>query len=246
MPVRSAFLQSSLIPHRPSASWPYYHLPPLTQSGIIHGFMMRSSHGIVADPEERQRFIHALGASSAVIMRQVHGDAVHLVKDGEKPVAGDGLLLVEKDVIGIIKTADCVPVILYDAGCPMAAIVHAGWRGTVRRIAEKAIDRMIELGAERARMGALIGPGIGPCCYRVGPEVIEEFLGAGFSDRVFTKKEEGFFLDLKAANREAIEGKGIGDIDDIGLCTSCRQDLFFSARNDEHAGRLANFVLLKG
>jgi YfiH family protein len=228
------------------AGWSCYHLPKVTQSGILHGFMTRSSNDIITDPTERQRFVASLDASSVIIMQQEHGDVVHPVGSGERPAAGDGLILMEKGVVGVIKTADCLPVILYDPGRPMAAIVHAGWRGTARRITEKAITRMIALGAERARMGALIGPGIGPCCYRVGPEVIEDFLKAGFDNQVFVKKEEGFFLDLKAANRAMIEREGIGAIDDIRLCTSCRQDLFFSARNDKQAGRLVNFVLLNG
>ena len=91
----------------------------------------------------------------------------------------------------------------------------------------------------------MVGPGIGPCCYRVGREVIDTFLRAGFTAEVYAERDGQFFLDLKAANREMIRAQGIETIDDIGLCTSCRQDLFFSARNDEKAGRLVNFLLLK-
>jgi polyphenol oxidase len=243
MAIQPSFLQSSISNHQ--IPWSYYYVPRVERSGIIHGFMTRSSNDIIADPSERQRFAEALKATSVVVMQQVHGDEVHLVRDGERPEAGDGVILLEKGVVGIIKTADCLPVILYEPDHPMVAIVHAGWRGTVRRITEKAIKGMVELGAQRDKMGAMIGPGIGPCCYRVGPEVIVDFRRAGFSERIFSKKDEEFFLDLKAANREMIEAEGVGQIDDIGLCTSCRQDLFFSARNDKQAGRLVNFVLLK-
>jgi polyphenol oxidase len=239
------FLQSSISNHPSSASWSYYYLPRVDQSGMVHGFMTRSSGGIIASQSERERFVEALGAASAIVLQQLHGTDMHAIRDGERPVIGDGLVLMEKGVVGIIKTADCLPVILYDPSFPMAAIVHAGWRGTVQGITGKAIDLMVGLGADRGRMGAILGPGIGRCCYRVGPEVIADFRHAGFSDRNFTKVDKAFFLDLKAANREMIEAEGVNRIDDIGLCTSCRQDLFFSARNDKQAGRLVNFVLLK-
>jgi len=225
--------------------WSHFSLPRVGGLGIIHGFMTRSSNDIIEDPASRLRFTDAFGASSAIIMRQEHGNQVHLIKDGERPSAGDGIILLEKGVMAIIKTADCLPVILYDPGFPMAAIVHAGWRGTAARITEKALERMVALGAKTSRIGAIVGPGIGPCCYRVGPEVIADFHRAGFTDRVFTERDGLFFLDLKAANREMILARGIATIDDLGLCTSCRQDLFFSARSDKHAGRLVNFLLLK-
>jgi polyphenol oxidase len=245
MPAVMTFLDSPVIDRQSSTAWSRYHLPEIEQAGIVHGFMTRSSDGIIINPAERRRFVQALGASDSIIMQQEHGDEVHVVQNGERPAVGDGLLLIEKRVVGVIKTADCLPVILYDPAVPMAAIVHAGWRGTVRRITEKALRHMVALGAKPERMGAIIGPGIGPCCYQVGVEVVADFQRSGFGEHLFTERGGGLFLDLKRANRDMVEAEGIARIDDVGLCTSCRQDLFFSARNDKKAGRLVNFVVLK-
>jgi hypothetical protein len=180
-----------------------------------------------------------------VIMEQEHGDTVHVVEKGERPGKGDGLVMLERGVIGAIKTADCLPVILYAADLPVAAIVHAGWRGTAKRIAQKAARAMIARGAGRNEIGVLIGPGIGPCCYEVGEDVVSEFRRAGFSEEVSARRGGSTFLDLKKANREMIERERIDDVKDTGLCTSCRQDLFFSARRTKDAGRQISFVLLR-
>jgi polyphenol oxidase len=225
--------------------WSYYCLPHLEEIGIVHGFMTKSSDSIITDERQRQEFMNMFSATAVIVMQQQHGEKVHPIENGERPLVGDGLLLMEKGAIGVIKTADCLPVILFDSERPMAAIVHAGWRGTARKITEKALQRMLALGAKRDGIEAIIGPGIGPCCYEVGAEVVAEFRKADFEEDVFTKRGVSVFLDLKKANRELIEGKGIREIHDVNLCTACRQDLFFSARRDVHAGRQVNFVQIK-
>lgn len=226
--------------------WSYYHFPSLTRAGVVHGFMTKSSDPIINDPQQRQEFIRVIGGTAIIIMQQEHGDSVHLIEKGERPGAGDGLVLLEKGVAGVIKTADCLPVILYDVDYPVAAVVHAGWRGTVQKIARKAAGMMIGMGVPPARINALIGPGIGPCCYNVGEDVVSAFQQEGFSARIFEKRGSSTFLDLRRANRELLENEGIGTIYNMNLCTSCRQDLFFSARRDSHKGRQISFVLLKG
>jgi polyphenol oxidase len=216
---------------------PYYHSPSLTNAGIIHGFMTRQSDVLLRDEEVRRSFGQALSGTGFIVMDQVHGDEVHVVSAGERPGRGDGLIIGERGIVGVIKTADCLPVILYDLAVPLVAVIHAGWRGTAARITQKAIARMKRLGARIESMGALIGPGIGPCCYNVGNDVVVSFQNAGFSEGVFKERGGSLFLDLKQANREIVEQEGIVAIHDIGLCTSCRQDLFFSARRNGQAGR---------
>ena len=95
-------------------------------------------------------------------------------------------------------------------------------------------------------IGALIGPGIGPCCYNVGEDVVAAFRAAGISDEVFARRGRLTFLDLKKANRQILIREGVHEIDDANLCTSCGRALFFSARRDAQAGRQIKFVLIKG
>jgi len=226
--------------------WSYYHLPEMEGAGIVHGFMTRSSGAVLDDPVLLKSLLAAFSATEAVVMNQEHGDMVHLVAGGRRPRAGDGLVVTEPGVMGVIKTADCLPIMLCGPQHPAAAIVHAGWRGTARKIVQRAIETMTGLGVGRADMVALIGPGIGPCCYHVGEDVISAFEEAGLADGVFERREGATFLDLKEANRRLLLREGIDRIFDARLCTSCRGDLFFSARRDKQGGRQMNFVLLNG
>ncbi len=155
------------------------------------------------------------------------------------------MIVVEKGVIGVIKTADCLPVIFYAPDYAVAGIVHAGWRGTKAKITLRALRRMTAMGVKPDSLGVFIGPGIGPCCYEVREDVVSAFSDAGFGEDVFERRGVSTFLDLKKANRRLVEAEGVREIGDVGLCTACRPDLFFSARRDTHKGRQISFVLLK-
>jgi hypothetical protein len=227
-----------------AGNWHYYHAPALTEAGLLHGFCTKSSSALAHDHRGREDFTAALALTRSVIMDQVHGDEVHIIQQGETPEKGDGLILVERGVAAIIKTADCLPIILFDSSVSLAAIVHAGWKGTVARIAARAVDGMVSLGAKRERIEAVIGPGIGPCCYEIKDDVGHIFREAGFSPHMYERGEGAVVLDLKGVNREILQAAGIELVYDLGLCTSCRQDLFFSARKNGTAGRQINFIAL--
>ncbi|MGD0229002.1 MAG: polyphenol oxidase family protein [Syntrophorhabdales bacterium] len=226
--------------------WSYFHFPALRDAGIIHGFMTRTSDGILRDAGPRDAFIAALSASGMIVLDQEHKDVVHVITAGERPRRGDGLVLLAAGLIGVVKTADCLPVILSAPDYPACAIVHAGWRGTALKIARKAVRALAAFGVRPDAIGALIGPGIGPCCYNVGEDVVAAFREAGFSDDVFMQRDGAVFLDLRKANRHLLVGEGVRDIHDVDLCTSCRGDLFHSARRDAGRGRQINFVQVRG
>ena len=105
---------------------------------------------------------------------------------------------------------------------------------------------MAAMGLKPENMGALIGPGIGPCCYKVQEDVAGVFRAAGFGDPVVQRREDSLFLDLKEANIQMLKVEGVKEIYDVGLCTFCREDLFYSARRDKGRGRQINFVLMRG
>lgn len=146
-----------------------------------------------------------------------------------------------------VRTADCIPILLYDPVNHAAASVHSGWRGTVMRIAQKSIVRMsIEYGTDAADLVALIGPGICPDCFQVGEEVAVEFRKAGFDmERIWSfrgPKTEGdirggHHIDLFEACRLTMLECGIREenIQLHTLCTYERTDLFYSARKEGSA-----------
>ena len=123
----------------------------------------------------------------------------------------------EEGLALLVLVADCVPVALAAPG--RVAILHCGWRGLAAGIVERALASFAESPA------AAIGPGIGGCCYEVGPDVLVHF-------RDLEGVAEGPMLDLKAVARRKLEACGVGRIEDVDLCTSCRPDLFFSHRRD--------------
>jgi len=130
----------------------------------------------------------------------------------------DGHLTRRPDLGLLVLVADCLPVAL--ATREQVAMLHCGWRGLAGGIVEKAVARFADPPA------AAIGPGIGGCCYEVGPEVLDAF--ADLDDVA-----RGRMLDLKAVARRRLEAAGVEEIDDVGLCTSCDEELFFSHRRDD-------------
>ena len=195
---------------------------------------------------ERRRFLDAFSLKDLAILTQEHGDTVHVVQGSVRPETGDALVVLDKGVAAVVKTADCLPVILADPAVPVAAIVHAGWRGTAKRIVAAAIRRMEGLGAEPKRIVALMGPAIGVCCYEVREDVRDVFVKAGFSGGVIRRTPGGALsLDLKAANRETLMKEGIERIYDAALCTFCSDGLFHSFRKGEQSRRQINFVSLR-
>jgi polyphenol oxidase len=227
-------------------NWSYYYLPELEAKGILHGFFTKESplHTFVG--RDRTAFLETFSLQDLIIMDQEHGDEIHVVKNGERPEKGDGIILLERNVAAIIKTADCLSVIIVEPDYPMAVIVHAGWRGTAQKITQKAVAKMVMLGARREKIFALLSPSIRSCCYEVGQEVRHIFQKEGFSESVFKRKNNSYNLDLREANTELLTSESIDRVYDTGLCTFCRNDMFASYRRGERSNRQINFVSLKG
>lgn len=225
--------------------WEYYHLPELTAAGIVHGFFTRKSPSSTFRGDEREAFLDIFSLDEVVVMDQEHGREIHVVGNGDRPASGDGILLYKPGIAGVIKTADCLCVILVDPGFPMAAIVHAGWRGTLKKITSKALGMMTERGAAKQRIVALMGPSIRGCCYEVGGEVREAFLAEGFPETVFSERNGSLYLDLKNANARLLTDEGVETIRDTGLCTCCSGNDFASYRKGARNARQVNFVAIK-
>ena len=138
--------------------------------------------------DNREKFIRAIGANKmrVVALRQIHSDIVQVVDSAnesrsgadsrETAPQGDALITREPGVLLVVQTADCIPILLADPKRRAIAAIHSGWRGTVRRIAAKALGRMqMDFGTKPEDVVAALGPGIGQSCYQVGTEVAAEF-----------------------------------------------------------------------
>jgi polyphenol oxidase len=138
--------------------------------------------------DNREKFIRAIGANKmrVVALRQIHSDIVQVVdsvnearsgsSSRDPAPQGDALITREPGLLLVAQTADCVPILLADPKRRAIAAIHSGWRGTVRRIAAKALGRMqMDFGTKPEDVVAALGPGIGQSCYEVGTEVAAEF-----------------------------------------------------------------------
>ena len=169
-------------------------------------------------------------------LKQIHSSSC-VAADGRTGLLGEGDALLENQPGSVVavKTADCIPVLLVDERLRAVAAVHAGWRGTVARIVAEAVAAMTKrFGTRPEDLHAAIGPGIGECCFEVGPEVAVHFGGQGRGH-----------IDLSAANCRQLEEAGVTPrrVYASNLCTMCRAEEFYSFRRDrEAAGRMYSFA----
>jgi polyphenol oxidase len=215
---------------------PYYAAFSTRRGGVSAGDFESLNLGILTDddPElviENRRRLHATVGSDpekATMAWQVHGarvfeaDGRGVVTPGTDFEQGDGIWTERPaHALGLL-TADCYPIVLArQEGKPRLVVLHVGWRGLVEGI--------LEAGA-RAVAGpaaAVVGPGIGPCCYEVGEEVAVLFR-ARFGHDVL----HGGNLDLAEAVERGLREAGVEAVERTGHCTSCEPELFFSHRRD--------------
>ena len=190
-----------------------------------------------------------------LLIRQVHGAGVAVARRGTPlpwttPEA-DVIVTDDPDVAIGVRVADCAPILLYDPRRHAAGAVHAGWRGTARRVASVAVSEMTRgFGSDPRDLIAAIGPCLDACCGEVGPDVVEAFRSGGAAGadlaRWFTPGGgDRSFLDLVAANRDQLAGAGIpvAAISTSGLCTKTHSARLHSYRADgAAAGRMLGAI----
>ena len=192
--------------------------------------------------ENRERLARAIDREpgGVVMGRQVHGAELREHRAPQEPrVYADVVRSPDEvdahstagpELTPLVMVADCLPVAM--AGPGGVAMAHCGWRGLAGGV-------VAEAAAAIEATSAAVGPGIGPCCYEVGEEVLAEF-----SD--LDGVAEGRMLDLTAVARALLARAGVTEVESADLCTSCNEDLFYSHRRDgERTGRQAGLVWLE-
>ena len=171
------------------------------------------------------------------LVHQVHGVDIVDSTECAGNVEADGIIAGDAGVVLGIRVADCVPILIYDPVRNVGALVHAGRKGTQKRIAGAAISALLDRYDSRATdLIALIGPSAGPCCYEVGVDVLEEFVREG-------GVSHGTHLDLWESNRDQLTNSGVltQNIQLSATCTIC-SDTFYSYRRTGTSSR--NLVIL--
>ena len=223
---------------------------------VVHAVTTRRGPAVSAKPGEADPAVgelaRALGLGGTAYCRQVHGSAVLAVRAAGAAGRADALIT-DEPALGLMGlSADCPLILLADPAGGAVGMAHASWRGTTSRIAAKLVAAMAErYGTEARRAVACICPSAGPCCYEVGPDVIEAAeRGMGVdSGRFFPVRDGKTCFDLWSANVCQLVGAGLAasNVHVAGVCTICRNDLFPSYRVEgAAAGRFAAVIARRG
>jgi YfiH family protein len=180
----------------------------------------RLAEGVGVDPERARMAWQRHGAE----VRKASPEGI--LAPGTQHEACDGFWSDEPGQGMMLVTADCLPVAIAHANGngdrPALAVLHVGWRGLLDGIVENGVEALGD-----GRLAAAIGPGIGPCCYEVGPDVSVPF-AARFGGEVLSDGK----LDLWRATELALTGAGVDEVERTDLCSFCHPELFFSHRRD--------------
>lgn len=177
---------------------------------------------------------------------QRHTDNVLCVDSKSKPKIADAVITNKKGMLIGVRTADCVPVLLYDKKNKVCGAVHAGWRGTAESILKKTINAMKNsFDSSPHDILLALGPSIKICCYNVGDDVLKSVIEASGKGEYFLKKKGKIVLDLASANKHQALASGIleKNIWMSDECTCCFYDKFYSYRHDnKNRGRQGGFI----
>ncbi len=233
-----------------------------TRQGGVSPFPWESLNvggGVGDEPERvienRKRAFRAAGrpVDSITDVWQVHSAEVLVMSApraaGVHPPHADGMVTANPELTLFMRFADCVPVLLFDPRRRAVGIVHAGWKGTLARIAARAVTRMSETFGTRSQdLLAAIGPSIGPDHYPVGAEVVEQTRAAfaGDAARLLSERGGEMCLDLWQANAMALQETGVKSIETASVCTACHTGDWFSHRGEHgRTGRFGAMIALR-
>lgn len=251
----------------------YFQFSSLDREEVVHGIFTRkggvSPHpwaslnlgGTVGDlrenvVENRRRIFQSMGrqVESIFDVWQVHSANVICTDEPRSLDAphekADAILTNNPDITLFMRFADCVPILLHDPVKKVVGVVHAGWLGTVNKIASVAIQTMqAHYGSNPAEIIAGIGPSIGPDHYQIGDDVIDQVKRAfvNGSEELITSRNGRSYLDLWRANELLLQTSGVNSIEVARLCTGCDTSRWYSHRAENgKTGRFGAFISLAG
>ncbi len=181
---------------------------------------------------------------------QIHSDIVNKVSASNicDKYEGDALITNMKKVPLLVFTADCVPIAIIDKKNKAIGAVHAGWRGTYEKIAQKTIDEMSKnYNTNPEDIVCVIGPSIGPCCYEVSKELVEKFNTnlTNYDEKFYIIEDDKYYLDLWKINEYILQSSGVNknNIINLNLCTSCNSHKFHSYRKHQQTPERIGMII---
>lgn len=216
--------------------------------GTLYGFTTRA---LGASYEEIAKQM-GVSSESLMTLKQIHsnqvvaishkGPEIFLWRDQKE---GDALVTNQPGILVGVKTADCVPLLIYDPIQKVVAAVHAGWRGLVAGILESSLNQMRLFGSAYEDLVVIMGPALCGFCFEVGPQVVKTFkhrFGLDFTVR--PGKGDRSSIDLREACRLILEEQHLSGnrIEFLPYCTACQPERFFSYRKGDQTGRQLSFI----
>ncbi|MBP9855192.1 MAG: peptidoglycan editing factor PgeF [Candidatus Omnitrophica bacterium] len=184
-----------------------------------------------------------MNASDIANVKQVHGKEVVIIRDQtSKVVEADALIIDRRGLDLAVRTADCLPVFLFDEGTPAVGLVHAGWRGTKEQISAETVKLMVKTYNSKPKdIKVAFGPCIRAPRYEVGEEFLQHF------PREVMKENQKYCFDLALANKNQLIDQGVlpDKIYDCGICTFDHQDYHSYRRDGQKAGRILSLIMLR-
>ena len=185
-------------------------------------------------------------AEKTIQLDQVHGNTIYFSNEVKGYPEGDGLILNEKNVLAVIRTADCVPLFFWTGDNRTAGIIHVGWRGLQSKIGINLLNILNKMRINTKDLLFFTGPAIEGKCYTVQQDVVDKFKDFRFSKEIFTKTPEGYDMDVTKGIELCLIEQGIPaeNISHSNICTFCNKN-FPSYRRGDIEGRIFNFILIK-
>lgn len=208
------------------------------------------SHGFI----NNTNFLNLSGVSSKfsfndiITINQIHSDNIYIhddLKGNLGEIEGDSIITNKRRTAIGVYTADCVPILIYEKINGFVSTVHAGWKGSLKEITKKSLNKLNSLITSKENdYYAIIGPSIGKCCYEVGYDVASQFMSKFNDYEYFLYKigNEKYLLDLVEINRRQLINSGVQNIEVVDLCTKCNDNLPSYRRQGESAGRILSFI----
>lgn len=185
-------------------------------------------------------------AEKIVQLEQVHGNRIYFSDKVQGYPEGDGLILNKKNIMVVIRTADCVPLFFRTTDGKEAGVIHVGWRGLQSKIGISLLKILKEKGTDTNDLFFFTGPSIEGKCYTVQQDVVEKFKDFSFSNNIFKKTPKGYSMDVTKGIELCLVEQGIPkkNIIHSGICTFCHPD-FPSYRRGDREKRIFNFIIMR-
>lgn len=227
------------------------YLPFVNHFFTTRNFILKTKENNLKEISYKNREIlkNAFNLEKIITPSQRHTDNIKIATlNNDNYSETDGLILTDKKIGIFLNFADCTPLIFYDTENKIASIAHAGWRGTVQKIGQKTVLKMIkEFNSNPKNIIALIGPSICKNCFETNFEIAEKLIQTvNNGEKYMFKKNDKAYVDLKKINEAQLNEIEVLKVDVAPFCTCCNNDKFFSYRlENKTTNRMSAFICLK-